>query len=51
MKHRLNLDTLTVQSFSTQPLADDEAYLGVESKTQCISEVSACGICPTDTYA
>ena len=51
MKHRLDPDALAVQSFSTQALADDEAYIGVESKTQCISEISACGVCPTDTYA
>jgi hypothetical protein len=53
MKHRLNPEALAVQSFDTQTLSDDEAFMGVESKTQCISELSACGICPTDpnTYA
>jgi len=51
MKQRLELDTLTVQSFATHTLADEEAWNTAESKTQCISELSACGICPTDTYA
>ena len=45
MKHRLNLDKLAVQSFDTQPLSDDEAFNG-NSATQCISELSHCGVCP-----
>jgi hypothetical protein len=49
MKHRLNLDTLGVQSFET--LADDEAYTTNDSGRQCISELSHCGVCPTETGA
>jgi hypothetical protein len=49
MKQRLNLDALAVQSFATQALADDEAWNPAESKLQCISEISACGVCPTET--
>jgi len=46
MKHRLNPEALAVQSFATHAFLDDEAYNPYESKTQCISELSACGNCP-----
>lgn len=49
---RLDLSTLRVQSFATSAVLDDaEAQADHDSYRQCISEVSACGICPTDTYA
>ncbi|HEX8832217.1 MAG TPA: hypothetical protein VF705_13670 [Longimicrobium sp.] len=45
MKHRLNLDTLAVQSFETQARPEN-----VERDTykNCISDVSHCGVCPTE---
>ncbi len=46
---RLDLTSLRVQSFVTL-LDEDEAQADHGSGRQCISEVSACGIC-TDTYA
>ncbi|HYH79915.1 MAG TPA: hypothetical protein VEX86_08955 [Longimicrobium sp.] len=46
MKHRLKLETLAVQSFET--LDDDEAFSGNDSYRQCISELSHCGVCPTE---
>jgi hypothetical protein len=49
---RLDLDNLRVQSFATSAvLGDDEAQADHDSYRQCISELSACGVCPTDTYA
>lgn len=47
MKHRLNLDTLRVQSF--EALSDDEAFTTNNSGMQCVSELSHCGVCPTET--
>jgi hypothetical protein len=47
MKHRLNLEKLAVQSFET--LSDDEAYSTNDSGMQCVSELSYCGVCPTET--
>ncbi|HEX8245529.1 MAG TPA: hypothetical protein VF541_18600 [Longimicrobium sp.] len=48
----LDLDNLRVQSFATSAvLGDDEAQADHDSYRQCISELSACGVCPTDTYA
>lgn len=47
MKHRLNLEKLAVQSFDTRPLSDDEAFNG-NSAMQCVSELSHCGVCPTE---
>ena len=49
MKHRLNLDKLAVQSFDPQPIGDDEAFNGNNSAMQCVSELSHCGVCPTET--
>jgi hypothetical protein len=47
MKHRLDLNALNVQTFDPSALTDDEAWVG--SGMQCVSELSACGICPTET--
>ena len=50
-RKRLDLSTLRVQSFETAAVLDDaEAQADHGSALQCVSEVSACGICPTDTY-
>ncbi|HSU14170.1 hypothetical protein [Longimicrobium sp.] len=49
---RLDLSNLRVQSFATSAvLSDDEAQADHDSYRQCISELSACGVCPTDTFA
>ena len=49
MKHRLKLETLGVQSFETQLISDDEAFNTNNSGMQCVSELSHCGVCPTET--
>ena len=46
MKHRLNVDKLAVQSFET--LSDEEAFTTNDSARQCVSELSHCGVCPTE---
>ncbi|HET7461203.1 MAG TPA: hypothetical protein VFJ82_08135 [Longimicrobium sp.] len=45
MRHTLNPETLTVQSFSTQAMADGEGYDTYKIR---ISDVSHSGVC-TDT--
>ena len=48
MKHVLNPDTLVVQSFATQTVAGHDAN---DTHNGCVSDLSFCGVCPTDTGA